>query len=1036
MGTRGCGVGRMAEQEVSAAELVAATLDLPAEERAAFLERGLRKAPQIRQIVERMLEQRGASAAGDAGQELAPGSRMGRYAIVGRLGAGGMGVVYQAHDGELDRTVAVKVLASRALTNDDARRRFRKESLALAKLSHAHIAGIYDVGRADGADFIVMECVAGESLAAKVKGGPLTVKEATGIVLQIAQALEEAHEHGVIHRDLKPANVMLTPKGQAKVLDFGLAKLFAPLDMDATQTVTEEGVLAGTPRYMSPEQARGKAVNAQTDLWSLGVLYFELLTGRGPFGGEDTFSVLRAILEESPATVGAMRPEVPAECDRIIQRALEKDPAKRYQTASEMVADLTEALAEMTGSTRVEAGVRRRSPVGWMAMTAAVLVAAVGFSWWTYHRWSRRSWASGEALPQIRKLLEEKKPAAAFLLLTEAQAALPADAELKQIADEDAQTMSVTSSPAGATVSIQDYATPDGKWLTLGVTPLQQVRVPVGYFRWRVAKAGVGELVEAPLTGKQMEFPLQAALAAPAGMMLVPAAKHWTTSVDFVGWVGPYDLPSYYVDRYETTNREYQKFVDDGGYGKRELWQEKFVKDGRELSWDEAMAEFRDTSGRQGPSTWVAGHYPEGKADYPVAGVSWYEAAAYLAWAKRRLPVVAQWFQMAPPDAAGYTIRASNISGQALAPVGTFHGVGPFGTYDAAGNVREWVANPVDDNHRYILGGSWKSPVYFYFDPEALSPFDRSDTNGFRGVRDIGQMPVAAEGPMRHMDRDFSKFKPVSDAVFQGYKALYAYPNTPLNAKSEGIVSETADWREEKVSFETGYRGERMAAYLFLPKKVTPPYQTVLFFPSARVEFQETNNGGRNLGDIKFFDYIVQSGRAVMYPIYEDTYERRVKFSLPGGAQNIGLTTDWYKDAARSLDYLATRNDIDTGRMAYLGVSMGSAEGVIAAEQLQDRLKAAVFLDGGFFLQPPPLGGDQADFAPRLKIPVLMVNGRYDFTFGLEKAQNPLFAMLGTPAADKRHLVLDTPHDVTEQKPQLVKAVLDWLDRYLGRVGN
>ena len=142
-----------------------------------------------------------------------------------------------------------------------------------------------------------------------------------------------------------------------------------------------------------------------------------------------------------------------------------------------------------------------------------------------------------------------------------------------------------------------------------------------------------------------------------------------------------------------------------------------------------------------------------------------------------------------------------------------------------------------------------------------------------------------------------------------------------------GIVQETADWREEKVTFDTGYRGERMSAYLFLPKNVRPPYQTVLFFPSARVEFLAGNNNGRSLGDLKFFDYIVQSGRAVMYPIYEDIYERRVMYSLPGGAQNLQLTTDWYKDAARTLDYLATRKDIDSSKLAYLGVSMGSARG-------------------------------------------------------------------------------------------------------------
>ncbi len=161
-----------------------------------------------------------------------------------------------------------------------------------------------------------------------------------------------------------------------------------------------------------------------------------------------------------------------------------------------------------------------------------------------------------------------------------------------------------------------------------------------------------------------------------------------------------------------------------------------------------------------------------------------------------------------------------------------------------------------------------------------------------------------------------------------------------------------------------------------------------------------------------------------------------MKFSMPGGAQNIQLTTDWYKDAARSLDYLATRPDIDSSKLAYLGVSMGSADGVILSTLLQDRLKTSIFLDGGFFQDHPPPGGDQAEFAPRLKDPVLMVNGRYDFVFSLDTAQTPLFNMLGTPEKDKRHVVLNTPHDVTEDRPQLVKEVLGWLEHYLGRVNG
>jgi formylglycine-generating enzyme required for sulfatase activity len=663
---------------------------------------------------------------------------------------------------------------------------------------------------------------------------------------------------------------------------------------------------------------------------------------------------------------------------------------------------------------------------------AVVIAAAIAVGYWM-HRSAKRTWAREEAIPKINSLLDAKKRLGAAEVLAAAREVLPEDPQLKQMAEQNSRTVSVHSEPEGAKVEIADYVTPPEPWHVLGVTPLENVRIPKGYFRWRVSKAGVGELVEAPETEAKMDFPLGAARSWPKGMVLAPGGK-WAGEAAFIGWIGPYQLPPYYVDRYEVTNREYQAFVDGGGYAKRQYWTAEFKQDGRTLSWDEAMAQFRDSTGRPGPSTWVAGHYPEGKADYPVSGVSWFEASAYASFAGKSLPVLAQWLDVAPPDLTSYVVPASNIARTAVAAAGTYQGVGPYGTYDAAGNVSEWVANTVDDGMRFVLGGSWKSPGYQYFSPETVSPFDRSDENGFRCVKNLGPVPAAAAGPVKRYTRDFSRYKPVPDSVFQAYKLLYAYPDMPLNATDGGLIQETADWREEKVTFDTGYRGERMSAYLFLPKNVQPPYQTVLFFPSARIYFRPDNKGGRQLGDVSFFDYVVQSGRAVVYPIYESTYERALKFSLPSGSQSIQLTTDWYKDAARTLDYLRTRTDIDSSKLAFLGVSMGSADGAIVASLLQDRVKTAVLLDGGYFMEPPPAGADQADFVTRMKKPVLMVNGRYDFTFPLETSQNPFFAMLGTPAADKRHVVLETPHDVTEQPALLRRTVLDWLDQYLGGV--
>ena len=960
-------------------------------------------------------------------QKVTEGTSLGRYTLLEVLGAGGMGVVYRARDERLERVVAVKVLTPGVLVGEEMRRQFRKEALALAKLNHAHIAAVYDVGEQDGVDYLVMELVEGESLAAKIKAGGVSVKEATSILLQVAEALEEAHERGVIHRDLKPANVMVTAKGNAKVLDFGLAKLFAPGGMDATVSFAETK-MAGTPLYMSPEQIHGHAVDARTDLWSLGVLYYEALAGRTPFEGANTLAVMRAIVEGAVEPVTRLRPEAPVEAGEIVTRALEKDPAKRYQTAGEMVGDASRLLMRMTATLPEGSRKPRVIPIVAATLVPMFLVVLAGL-WWQYHRYSQKQWVREQGIPQIESLREAKKPLAAFLVMEKAEKILPGDAELKQIAAEGTIDASVTSEPAGAEVEIQDYMTPDGEWTKLGTTPLKHVRIPKGYFRWKVSKAGFADMLQAWGAGKENDFSLADWERAPAGMVPAPGGTVETYE-GFLGWFGPYALPPYYVDKFEVTNREYQKFVDDGGYAKKQYWP-AFSEGGKSVSWDAAMERFRDTSGRAGPATWEGGHYPEGQGEFPVSGVSWYEAMAYAASVGKSLPVVAQRYDLAPEDSEQYVVAESNISGSGLAKVGAYKGLGPYGTYDTAGNVREWNENPADADLRFIIGGSWQSPLYLYTSPEALPAFDRSVTNGFRCVLNSKPLPPAAVGAVHRLTREFAGFKPVSDEVFSAYKLLYAYPDLPLNAKVEGTVKETVDWTEVKVTFDAAYDGERMAAYLFLPKNVKPPFQTVLFFPSARVDDLADSS---SLGDLKFFDYILQSGRAVMYPVYQDTYERRTRFSVPGGGQDVNLTVDWYKDAARSLDYLATRPDLDSGKLAYLGVSMGAADGVILSALLQDRLRTAIFLDGGYFLATPRAGGDQAEFAVRMKKPVLMVNGKYDYTFPVETAQDPLFKMLGTPEGDKKHVLLDTPHDVTEDRGHLRAAVLDWLDKYMGRV--
>ena len=338
-----------------------AALERQGDQRATFLNEACGGDESLRREVESLLAQEGATgsflkvpalevaargmANEQAGSEADGGGMVGktisRYQVLAKLGAGGMGEVYRAHDERLQRDVALKVLPAHILADETARKRFRKEALALSKLNHPNIATVYDFDTQDGVDFLVMEYVAGATLTKRITDGALPEKEVAQLGIQIAAALEEAQEQGVVHRDLKPGNVMVTPKGQVKVLDFGLAKLVRPVaDTAATMSMTETPAAAGTLPYMPPEQLQGKVVDARADMYALGAVLYEMGTGQRAFPERESHRLITAILHETPQTPRALNREVSAGLESIIFKALEKDPERRYQSARELRVDL------------------------------------------------------------------------------------------------------------------------------------------------------------------------------------------------------------------------------------------------------------------------------------------------------------------------------------------------------------------------------------------------------------------------------------------------------------------------------------------------------------------------------------------------------------------------------------------------------------------------------------------------------------------------------------------------------------------------
>ncbi len=337
------------------------------------------------------------------------GQTISHYRVLEKLGAGGMGVVYKAQDTRLDRAVALKFLPENTSHDPQVLERFRREAQAASALNHPGICTIYDIGEQDRQPFIAMEFIDGETLRQHIHGKPLAVEEILDLGIQIADALDVAHAGGIVHRDIKPANVFVTKRGQAKVLDFGLAKLVPKgiaggedTDGSAPQAaVSVVGIISGTPSYMSPEQIRGDDLDTRTDVFSLGLLLYEMATGRQAFGGSTGGVIIEAILTKAPPPVRNVNPEIPSGLQEIITRALEKDRAFRYQSAAEICADLRLLKREFesgnTTVTAIPAVVRppaRHYHWKWTAGAAAAVAIGLGVGGWLYN--TRRAHALNE----------------------------------------------------------------------------------------------------------------------------------------------------------------------------------------------------------------------------------------------------------------------------------------------------------------------------------------------------------------------------------------------------------------------------------------------------------------------------------------------------------------------------------------------------------------------------------------------------------------------------------------------------------------
>ena len=991
------------------------------------------------------------------------GTRLGNYEVLSRLGEGGMGQVYRARDHRLQRDVALKIISQDLAEHPEQLRRFTREAQAASALNHPNILTIHDFDETSSPPYLVMELVDGRTLQEILPGQPMAEAEIRRIGSQLADGLAKAHDAGIVHRDLKPANVMVTGDGFVKILDFGLAKRVPESKMpgarssgggtghDATiatrvldpsgseklegdvSLLTEPGVVLGTVGYMSPEQAQGLELDDRSDQFSLGVMLYEMATGRRAFERPTAVATLAAILGANPEPVSSLNPQLSAELSRLIHRLLEKAPDQRLEATRDIATILRTPTQELEPTRRMESTAGRDavgaapSPRRRPLWPVAAGLAVIGALSWLLVSWletsSRSTWAREEAMPQLRQLLEGEEFTDAWLLAGEVEQVLPGDAEVQELRAQAQELLTASTDPPGASIEVRDYDQPDGSWISLGVTPLEQVSVPRDYLHWRIRREGFEEVqIAAHPMMWSSDLPLFKESDVPRGMVRISPGRYQSAGDPPVGF------GAFWLDRYEVKNKDFQAFVDAGGYENPEYWTEPFLQDGREIPWQEAVDAFRDRTGQPGPATWELGSYPEGRGDYPVRGVSWFEASAYARFAGKSLPTVHHWRHAAGLQQTMFANRllASNIGRPNAGPLPSSGAMDAYGTYDLAGNVKEWCSNPSGEL-RFTLGGSWPEPRYLFAESNVQSPFERSEQQGFRCAL-YDEEPVAElAANVESLIFDFKNVEPVADELFEAYRRFYAYDRSDLGVEPVSGPVEERHWHKEVVSYQTAYGDERIPLHLFLPKNAEPPYQVVVFFPATFALMLPSSE----FLDSSYADFIARSGRALAYPIYQRTYERRIEKPLQGLQARRDLIIQWAKDVQRTVDYLETRDDIDTEKLGYYGLSLGAVYGPIFTA-LEERFKVSLLIGGG--LSAPLMGfpseANPVNFAPRSTLPTLMINGRYDFNYPIATSVEPLHQLFGAEDEDKVLEILESAH--IPPRNEAFRLSLAWLDRHLG----
>jgi dienelactone hydrolase len=642
-----------------------------------------------------------------------------------------------------------------------------------------------------------------------------------------------------------------------------------------------------------------------------------------------------------------------------------------------------------------------------------------------------------EKLPEIVQAYDKDEFALVYKETKELLDAGNTNSIVQSYYEKVTEAVAILTEPSGVQVYFSYLNDSTNTWYSLGKTPLENVRVPGSRLQWKFSINGNDYFEIAHTYYIKNDY---------NNFILPNNNEILNNHVLFLGGKKPLTYPGidhlpaveigpYSMSKFEVTNKEFKEFVDQGGYSNVEFWDFPYSFGNEELTFDSTIKTFIDKHGQFGPAEWSYGNYPEGQENFPVTGISWFEARAYAKFKNLSLPNLYQWANAAMLSGSSSFVPKSNFSKNQLVEVGSLDNQNQNLIYDIAGNAREWVINSTNETNtqKGILGGGYEDDPYYFNDYYGQNILDRSSSNGMRLVQNLSsdlKSSSVPENPVAIATRDFLNEETVSNDVFEIFKEQYNYADKPLNPKLIPQDISSGTLRIDRFEISSPYEDNGvLPGYVFYDSNQKKPLKPIILFPGSEA-IHLTNIDYSLKSRLKRYNYLLSEGYAVFLPMFLSTYERvdELKSDYPDESEFYkDHMIKWGKEYKRTIDYIFSRDDMDHDNLSYYGTSWGGYMANILLA-IDDRVQCAVLYVAGLSFQKSKKEVEAYHYTSRITMPVLMLNGEFDQFFPLETSQIPMFKLLKTKSEDKKHFVSKTGHFVPADV--LIKEHLGWLKKY------